>query len=176
MFRKIRPEEIDQNLFSMLNDQWMLVTAGTGERCNTMTASWGGLGVLWRRNVAMCVIRPQRYTMEFVEREGYYTLSFFGDKYRRELALCGSRSGRELDKIRECGFTVAAAEGVRPILRRLSWSSSAASSTGRTWSPGTSPTRRCWSSAIPRRIITGCISARSWRSCKKHKGRPQEVL
>ncbi|MBE5055058.1 flavin reductase family protein [Pseudoflavonifractor sp. DSM 107456] len=130
MFRKIRPEEIDQNLFSMLNDQWMLVTAGTPEHCNTMTASWGGLGVLWRRNVAMCVIRPQRYTMEFVEREGYFTLSFFGDKYRRELALCGAKSGRELDKIRECGFTVAAAEGDAPyfeeaelviVCRKLYW-------------------------------------------------------
>ena len=130
MFKQIRPEEIDQNLFTMLNDQWMLVTAGTPEHCNTMTASWGGLGVLWRRNVAKCVVRPQRYTMEFIEREGYYTLSFFGKNCREELAFCGSRSGRDVDKIKECGFTVAAGAGNAPyfeeadlvlVCRKLYW-------------------------------------------------------
>ena len=104
MFRKIRPEEIDQNLFSMLNDQWMLVTAGTPEHCNTMTASWGGLGVLWRRNVAMCVIRPQRYTKEFVESHDCFTLSFYPEEYKKALSLCGSKSGREIDKAEETGL------------------------------------------------------------------------
>ena len=47
MFGRIDPKELNQNVFSMIGEQWMLVTAGTAERCNTMTASWGGLGVLW---------------------------------------------------------------------------------------------------------------------------------
>lgn len=70
MFGRIDPKELNQNVFSMIGEQWMLVTAGTAERCNTMTASWGGLGVLWGKPVATVYIRPQRYTLEFVERGG----------------------------------------------------------------------------------------------------------
>ena len=63
MFSRIDPKELDQNVFSMIGEQWMLVTAGTAERCNTMTASWGGLGVLWGKPVASVYSRPQRYTL-----------------------------------------------------------------------------------------------------------------
>ena len=108
--RKIDPKQLDKNAFSMIGDQWMLITAGTGENCNTMTASWGGLGVIWGAPSATCYIRPQRYTKEFVDREDFFTLSFFGEEHRKALQLCGSRSGREVDKVKECGFTVRAAE------------------------------------------------------------------
>ena len=111
MFEKIDPKSLDQNVFSMIGDQWMLITAGTGEQCNTMTASWGGLGVLWGKPVATVYIRPQRYTLEFVEREEKFTLAFFGEEYRKALALCGSKSGRDIDKVKECGFTVETADG-----------------------------------------------------------------
>ena len=111
MFEKIEPKVLDQNVFSLIGDQWMLITAGTKEECNTMTASWGGLGVLWGKPVATVYIRPKRYTLEFMEREDTFTLCFFGEKYRKALALCGSKSGRDVDKVKECGFTVAMAEG-----------------------------------------------------------------
>ena len=111
MFEKIDPKALDQNVFSLIGDQWMLITAGTKDQCNTMTASWGGLGVLWGKPVATVYIRPQRYTLEFVEREDTFTLCFFGEQYRKALALCGSKSGRDVDKVKECGFTVATAEG-----------------------------------------------------------------
>ncbi|OUN10488.1 flavin reductase family protein [Flavonifractor sp. An9] len=111
MFEKIDPKALDQNVFSLIGDQWMLITAGTKDQCNTMTASWGGLGVLWGKPVATVYIRPQRYTLEFVEREDTFTLCFFGEEYRKALALCGSKSGRDMDKVKECGFTVATAEG-----------------------------------------------------------------
>lgn len=54
----------------------MLITAGNGESCNAMTASWGMIGFIWGRPVAQFVIRPQRYTREFVDREERVTLSF----------------------------------------------------------------------------------------------------
>lgn len=111
MFEKMDPKALDQNVFSLIGDQWMLITAGTQEKCNTMTASWGGLGVLWGHPVATVYIRPQRYTLEFVEQEDSFTLCFFGEEYRKALSLCGSKSGREIDKVKECGFTVATAEG-----------------------------------------------------------------
>ncbi|OUN22098.1 flavin reductase [Flavonifractor sp. An82] len=111
MFEKIDPKALDQNVFSLIGDQWMLITAGKQDQYNTMTASWGGLGVLWGKPVATVYIRPQRYTLEFVEREDTFTLCFFGEQYRKALALCGSKSGRDVDKVKECGFTVATAEG-----------------------------------------------------------------
>ena len=109
MFQSIEPKALDLNVFSAIGDQWMLITAGTAEKCNTMTASWGGLGVIWGAPAATCYIRPQRYTKQFVDREDYFTLSFYQEEYRKALSLCGSKSGREVDKARECGFTVCAA-------------------------------------------------------------------
>lgn len=108
--RSIDPKTLNQNVFSAIGEQWMLITAGTADRCNTMTASWGGLGILWGAPAATCYIRPQRYTKEFVDREEYFTLAFFGEEYRKALSLCGSKSGREIDKVKECGFTVKTAD------------------------------------------------------------------
>lgn len=114
MFQKVDPKTLDFNVFSAIGDQWMLITAGTPEKCNTMTASWGGLGILWGAPMALAYIRPQRYTREFVDENEYFTLSFFSENYRKQLALCGSKSGRDIDKVKECGFTVAAGEGNAP--------------------------------------------------------------
>lgn len=109
MLRNIDPKQIAQNPFSMIGDQWMLITAGSGEKCNTMTASWGGVGVLWQAPVATCYVRPQRYTKQFLDAEEYFTLTFFGEEYRDALKLCGTKSGRDVDKVKECGFTVKTA-------------------------------------------------------------------
>lgn len=110
MFKKVDPKDLNMNVFSAIGDRWMLITAGTAERCNTMTASWGGLGILWSKPMAIAYIRPQRFTKQFVDENDCFTLSFFSETYRRQLALCGSKSGRDVDKVKECGFTVAAAE------------------------------------------------------------------
>ena len=109
MLRPVKAEELQDNVFSLIGEEWMLITAGTAEKCNTMTASWGGLGVIWGAPAATCYVRPQRYTKEFLDRENYFTLSFFGREHRRELALCGAKSGRDTDKIKACGFTVKTA-------------------------------------------------------------------
>lgn len=116
MFKKIAPEELTKNPFDLIGKQWMLITAGTPEDCNTMTASWGGVGVMWGNPVATCYIRPQRHTKGFVDREEYFTLSFFPEKYRKALQFCGSKSGRDVDKIKECGFTMKAAECGAPYM------------------------------------------------------------
>ena len=103
-FREISVEELKDNPFTLINKDWMLITAGNREKHNTMTASWGGVGELWGRYVSTIYIRPQRYTLEFVEREDYYSLCFFGPEYRQALNLCGSKSGREIDKAEETGL------------------------------------------------------------------------
>ena len=102
--KKIDVKSLQDNVFSLIGDRWMLITAGTAERCNTMTASWGGIGVMWGKNVAVTVIRPQRYTKEFVESHDCFTLSFYPEEYKKALSLCGSKSGREIDKAEETGL------------------------------------------------------------------------
>ena len=118
MFKRVDPKELNFNVFSAIGDQWMLITAGTVEHCNTMTASWGGLGILWGKPMAIAYIRPQRYTKQFVDEQDYFTLTFFSEDYRKQLALCGTKSGRDMDKVKECGFTVAAAEGGAPYFEQ----------------------------------------------------------
>jgi flavin reductase (DIM6/NTAB) family NADH-FMN oxidoreductase RutF len=102
---EIAPSAIRQNPFQAVGRQWMLITAGAPGAFNTMTASWGTWGHLWNRDVAICFVRPQRYTYEFIERSTVYTLSFFDGAWKQALEYCGSHSGREVDKIAETGLT-----------------------------------------------------------------------
>jgi flavin reductase (DIM6/NTAB) family NADH-FMN oxidoreductase RutF len=90
---------------SRIGDGWMLVTAGTARSWNTMTASWGGLGVLWGRDVAFMFIRPSRHTFGFANNNSLFTLSFFEPKYREALSFCGANSGRDMDKTAQTGLS-----------------------------------------------------------------------
>ena len=104
---------LDLNPISLIGDTWMLLTAGTKEGgYNTMTCSWGHLGSLWgcKMGTAVCYVRPQRYTKEFVDREELYTLCFFPG-YKKELAYLGSHSGRDGDKVTQTGLTPVFGEG-----------------------------------------------------------------
>jgi flavin reductase (DIM6/NTAB) family NADH-FMN oxidoreductase RutF len=106
MFKNITPEEITENAFEVIGKKWMLITPSNKDGIvNPMTASWGGFGVMWHKNVAYIVIRPTRYTYELIEKTDKYTLTFFKEKYRKVLNLCGSKSGRDIDKIKETGLT-----------------------------------------------------------------------
>jgi flavin reductase (DIM6/NTAB) family NADH-FMN oxidoreductase RutF len=104
-FREIAPETIKDNPFKLIGSEWMLVTAGTLGSFNTMTASWGGLGHLWDRNVCFTFVRPTRYTYEFMEKSKEFTLSFFDEKFREALTFCGSQSGRDVNKVAKTGLT-----------------------------------------------------------------------
>ena len=101
-FKEIKPIEIPGNPIHLIGQEWMLITAGVSDHFNTMTASWGGLGELWFKPVCFCFVRPHRYTYEFMEQYEIFTLSFFSDAFKSQLNFCGSRSGRETDKVKEC--------------------------------------------------------------------------
>lgn len=106
MFLEKAPKDILENPFSLIGDDWMLLTATKPDGSfNTMTASWGGVGVLWGKPVFYCFIRPQRYTHEFSEAGDTLTASFFPSDYKKALAFCGKYSGRDVDKIKETGLT-----------------------------------------------------------------------
>ena len=104
-FRKINIAEYDINPFKAVGKQWMLLTGGNMSDLNTMTASWGQLGVLWNKNVLTCYIRPNRHTFGYIEGGEVFTASFFGEEYRSALSFCGSHSGRDCDKVKETGLT-----------------------------------------------------------------------
>lgn len=91
--------------FELIGQEWMLVTAGTKDSFNTMTASWGGLGILWNKKVATIYVRPSRYTHDFIEKNDHVTLSFYTEEYRKALQICGTKSGRDCDKVAEAGLT-----------------------------------------------------------------------
>jgi len=103
-FQEIDIREVGQNSVKLISDDWALVTAGDEKKWNTMTISWGGLGELWGEDVAFVFIRPQRYTYEFVEKNELFSVSFFGGACKKELSVCGSKSGRNTDKAAETGL------------------------------------------------------------------------
>ena len=104
-FKEIKPEAIKDNPFRAIGQEWMLITAGDKAKFNMMTASWGGWGVLWHRPICFCVVRPGRYTYEFIESAKYFTLSYFEKKYKKALDFCGTKSGRDVDKVKATGLT-----------------------------------------------------------------------
>ena len=103
-FHEIAATELE-NVCRLFDKDWALITASTGEGVNAMTASWGGVGILWHKPVAFCFVRPQRYTFELLEREDTLSLCFLEEKWRDALRLCGTKSGRDLDKLAAAGLT-----------------------------------------------------------------------
>ena len=99
LFKKIHTEQIQDNVFKLIGKEWMLVTSGEPDNYNMMTASWGCAGVLWRKPVAITFVRPQRHTFGFLEKQPYFTLSFFPEAQKELLNLCGTTSGRDLNKM-----------------------------------------------------------------------------
>lgn len=105
-FQHVSPTALTDNPFSLIGDTWMLVTAEHGGVTNTMTASWGGVGVLWNKPVAFTFVRPQRYTYTLLESADTYSLSFLPEEHRDALRYCGSHSGRDGDKFAAAGLSV----------------------------------------------------------------------
>lgn len=100
------------NPFTKIGKEWGLVTAGSKKKANTMTVSWGGVGVLWGKNVAFIFIRDSRYTKEFIDNGDFFSVTFFDGNYKEALSYCGSHSGREEDKIEQSGLTLAYKLGI----------------------------------------------------------------
>ena len=115
---KISPKELNENIFKLIGDDWMLITAGNKDNTNTMTASFGGFGIFCFKNVAHIYVRPERYTYDYLEANEYFSLSFFEENYKDKLAYCGKVSGRNEDKIKECGFTTLFSENSTPYFEQ----------------------------------------------------------
>lgn len=106
LFQEVQPDKFIQSPFYLISKVWQLIAAEKDGKINAMTASWGSMGVMWGKNVASVVIRPGRYTKEFVDGSATFSLSFFGDCYRDMLTYMGTVSGRNADKVAEAELTV----------------------------------------------------------------------
>lgn len=105
MFQNIEAIELE-NVFKLIGQDWTLITAKSGDKINTMTASWGGMGHLWNRDVVYIFIRPQRHTLDFVDNSEHFTLTFFSEEFRNDLTYLGTVSGKEEeDKISNTKLT-----------------------------------------------------------------------
>lgn len=114
IFEKIDPRDIKDNPVQLIGQDSFLLTAGTKENYNTMTAAWGGIGFLWNKPVVFCFIRPTRYTYAFFENTNYFSLCFLEDKYNGILNYCGTHSGRDVNKEIKTGLIPL--EGVHPTI------------------------------------------------------------
>ena len=104
-FQPYPVELLEMNPFIKIGKEWALVTAGDKNDYNTMTVSWGGIGVLWGKNVVYIFIRESRHTKKFIDKGEFFSLSFLGDAYKEALTICGKKSGRDCDKFVEANLT-----------------------------------------------------------------------
>jgi flavin reductase (DIM6/NTAB) family NADH-FMN oxidoreductase RutF len=111
-FQPFPLEAVDFNPFTKIGKEWALITAGSKQHANTMTISWGGMGVLWGKNVMFLFVRDSRYTKEFLDSGEFVSVNFLGEQYRDALNYCGTHSGRDVDKFAETGLTVNARHGI----------------------------------------------------------------
>lgn len=102
-FKEINVTEINENFIKNIGDEWMLITAGNKDSYNMMTASWGFAGVMWGSPTAIAAVRPQRYTIEFMKAQEYFTISFYGED-KKIHAVCGKESGRDVNKTEKAGL------------------------------------------------------------------------
>jgi flavin reductase (DIM6/NTAB) family NADH-FMN oxidoreductase RutF len=105
LFKQISPEEICDNVFTLLGKVFPVITAGRKEHYNSMTASGGGMGMLFKKPATWCIFQSTRYTLELIEKEQTYTLSYFTDEYRKQMMFLGSKSGRDSKKMKEDELT-----------------------------------------------------------------------
>ena len=109
------PQTAIRELLPVLGQRNALLTAGTADRCNTMTIGWGQAGRLWGLQTCTVYVRPERYTYQFMEEQEYFTVSVLPADMKTAMSLCGTKSGRDMDKIKECGLTVRTGTGGAPF-------------------------------------------------------------
>ena len=105
LFKQISPEEISDNVFTLVGKDFFAITAGKEDHYNSMIGSGGGLGLLFKKPTTWCLIRADRYTLEMIQKEQTYTMSYFPDEYKKQMLFLGSKSGRDSEKMKEVELT-----------------------------------------------------------------------
>ncbi len=105
LFKQISPDDISDNVFTLVREELAVVTSGKSSTFNSMIASGGGLGLIFKKPVIWCIFKKDRYTLEMIKKEHTYTLSYFPDKYREQILFLASKSGRNSSKMKEVELT-----------------------------------------------------------------------
>jgi flavin reductase (DIM6/NTAB) family NADH-FMN oxidoreductase RutF len=105
LFEPISPEEICDNVFTLVGRVFPVITAGKQDHYNSMTASGGGLGMLFKKPTTWCILQANRYTLELIQKERTYTMSYFPPDYNAQILFLGSKSGRDSEKMKEVELT-----------------------------------------------------------------------
>lgn len=105
-YKSIKPSEFNENIFDLISKDWFLMTAESDGIVNPMTVAWATFGILWQKPVVIVAVRPERYTHEIATKADTFSLTVFGKEYRKILGFCGTKSGRDFDKVKECGLHV----------------------------------------------------------------------
>lgn len=109
--QEITFDQLELNPFSVMSQDNFLLTSGTVNRFNTMTCGWGSLGYIWNKPAVFVFVRESRYTLEFMDSSSLFTLSFFPPESKSKLLYCGTHSGRDVDKVKECDLTPIVLDG-----------------------------------------------------------------
>lgn len=105
LFKQISPEELCDNVFTLVGKVFPVITAGKEDHYNSMTASGGGLGMLFKKPTTWCILQAGRYTLEIIQKEQTYTMSYFPNEYKKQILFLGSKSGRDSEKMKEVELT-----------------------------------------------------------------------
>jgi flavin reductase (DIM6/NTAB) family NADH-FMN oxidoreductase RutF len=105
LFKLISPEEVGDNVFTLVGEVFPVITAGKEDHFNSMTASGGGLGMLFKKPTTWCILRADRYTLEMIQKEQTYTMSYFPEEFKEQVLFFGSKSGRDSEKMNEVELT-----------------------------------------------------------------------
>ena len=105
LFREISPNKICDNVFKLVGKDFSVITAGKEDHRNSMVSSGGGLGMLMKKPTTWSILRADRYTLEIIQKEQTYTLSYFPDEYKEQMLFLGSKSGRDSGKMKEVKLT-----------------------------------------------------------------------
>ncbi len=107
MLKEIRCFEGFERLMNALHGRGAILITGV-QKPNPMTIGWASLGVIWSKPVLSVLVRPSRHSFSLIESHDEFSVCVPPVEMNRQLAICGSRSGRDTDKFAECGFTVEA--------------------------------------------------------------------
>ncbi len=111
----VDPKEFAPSLLPAFGRENALLAAGDKSGCNAMTIGWCQAGRLWNLPVCTVYVRPERYTYQFMEKNAMFTVSVLPESAREAMAVFGTKSGRDLDKIKACGLTVRYGAGDAPF-------------------------------------------------------------
>ena len=114
-WKKQELEKLNENFVKIIHQDWAVLTVAGPEKTNAMTVNWVQIGWLWNKPVVTVYVRPQRYTYPLINHNENFSLAFFEESERSQLAYLGKASGQMEDKLAHCGYTLLSLDQIPAI-------------------------------------------------------------